>query len=175
MNTENKQTILIVEDQPEAVEVIQSVFREDFIVKIAIGGQSALNAVIIEPRPDLILLDIMMPGMDGYEVCRRLKADPITAFIPIVFLTGKDHIMDEAKAFMLGCVDFIMKPIDPIILEMRVRAHLRHHAWWLQREASLIAHIERLENSMEIEGGSDFIDSWLNKREKQRQTRLEDT
>jgi putative two-component system response regulator len=92
--------------------------------KVATNGQRALQIAFAEPHPDLILLDIMMPGMDGYEVCRQLQANPATAAIPIIFLTAKSQDEDETMGFELGAVDYITKPITPAILMARVQTHI---------------------------------------------------
>jgi len=93
-------------------------------VKLANGGERALKLAALEPQPDLILLDIMMPGMDGYEVCQRLKTNPQTRHIPVVFLTAKAEAEDEKKGLELGAVDYITKPISPAIVLARVKIHL---------------------------------------------------
>ncbi len=119
-----KQTILAVDDTPENLQLIHGLLKDDYRVKIANRGEAALKIAATLPMPDLILLDIMMPEMDGYEVCRRLKADQITAEIPVIFLTAKVEIEDEEKGFDVGAVDYIAKPISPPILKARVRTHL---------------------------------------------------
>lgn len=119
-----KQTILAVDDAPEVLEVICGVLDNDWQVKIAINGDEALRIASTLPAPDLILLDVMMSGMDGYEVCTRLKANQITAHIPVIFLTSKVGQEDEEKGFDVGAVDYITKPISPPILKARVRTHL---------------------------------------------------
>jgi serine phosphatase RsbU (regulator of sigma subunit) len=91
---------------------------------VANSGERALKLAVAEPKPDLVLLDIMMPGMDGYEVCRRLKADAATREIPVIFLTAKTQVEDESRGFEVGCVDYITKPISPPIVLARVRTHL---------------------------------------------------
>ncbi len=93
-------------------------------VKVANSGEKALKIAVSEPPPDLILLDIMMPGMDGYEVCWRLKHHHNTLNIPVIFLTCKTEVEDEKKGLELGAVDFILKPISPDIVMARVKTHL---------------------------------------------------
>ena len=119
-----KQTILAVDDTPENLQLIHGLLKDDYRLKIANRGEAALKIAATLPVPDLILLDIMMPEMDGYEVCKRLKADHITADIPVIFLTAKVEIEDEEKGFEVGAVDYITKPISPPILKARVRTHL---------------------------------------------------
>lgn len=116
-------TVLVVDDTPENLAVVNSLLRGLYKVKIASDGEQSLS-IARSAQPDLILLDIMMPGLDGYEVCRRLKGDPLTADIPVIFLTAKSHEDGEQLGFDLGAVDYITKPISPPLLLARVRAQL---------------------------------------------------
>lgn len=118
-----KTTILAVDDSPANIDVVKEVLSPDYQIKAAVDGKTALK-VVEQKRPDLILLDIIMPDMDGYEVCRRIKADPATRDIPVIFLTVKDQDTDEAFGLALGAVDYIIKPISPAILKERVKTHL---------------------------------------------------
>jgi response regulator RpfG family c-di-GMP phosphodiesterase len=120
----NKATILVVDDTPDNLTVMSNLLKDDYRVKIATGGETALKIVASAWPPDLILLDIMMPGMDGYEVCRRLKRDPKTMSIPVIFLTAKADVEDEKKGLELGAIDYITKPISPPIVMARVKNHL---------------------------------------------------
>ena len=122
--TTTKPTILVVDDTPENITLICSLLGDFYKNKVATGGEKALRIARSEPHPDLILLDIMMPEMDGYEVCRQLKADPATQHIPVIFLTAKTQEEDEAKGFKLGAVDYITKPIVASVLIARVHTHL---------------------------------------------------
>jgi putative two-component system response regulator len=124
-NNEPKQTVLVVDDTPDNLSLITSLLKDLYRVKISTTGNKALQIAFSNEPPDLILLDIMMPEMDGYEVCRHLKSDPQTTEIPVIFLTAKSEIEDELKGFGLGAVDFITKPISPPIVLARVRTHLR--------------------------------------------------
>ena len=119
-----KSTILVVDDTPDNITLLCSLLGEEYKNKVATNGVKALKIARAEPHPDLILLDIMMPEMDGYEVCRQLKADPATEHIPVIFLTAKTQEGDETKGFELGAVDYITKPIVPPILMARVHTHL---------------------------------------------------
>src|SRR5436189_4607286 len=119
-----KQTILVVDDTPENLQLVHGLLKDDYRVKVAKRGEAALKIAATLPVPDLILLDIMMPVMEGYEVCKKLKADPVTAEIPVIFLTAKVEIEDEEQGFAVGAVDYITKPISPPILKARVRTHL---------------------------------------------------
>jgi PleD family two-component response regulator len=120
-----KNVILTVDDAPDNLALISELLKESFQIKVATNGKDALHIAFSSDPPDLILLDIMMPGMDGYEVCRQLKSDPQTSDIPVIFLTTKSEVADEEKGFELGAVDYITKPISPPILLARVRTHLR--------------------------------------------------
>jgi len=109
--TVDKSVILAVDDTPENLDVVKGALGTDYIIRAAINGRIALK-IAEKQLPDLILLDIMMPEMDGYEVCQKLKSDTRTASIPVVFLTGSHDESSQEKAFELGAVDFITKPID---------------------------------------------------------------
>jgi putative two-component system response regulator len=119
-----KPVVLIVDDTPENLTIMNGLLKETYRTKVANSGERALKLATAEPQPDLVLLDIMMPGMDGYEVCRRLKADAATRDIPVIFLTAKSEVEDESRGFEVGCVDYITKPISPPIVLARVRTHL---------------------------------------------------
>ena len=103
--------LLLVDDQPINLTVLVELFKNDYKLAVAKTGDQALQRVADTPRPDLILLDIMMPGMDGYEVCRRLKAEETTRDIPVIFVTAMGEASDETKGLELGAVDYITKPI----------------------------------------------------------------
>ena len=108
--------ILVVDDTPENVDVLASILREHYQIKVALNGAKALSIAQAYPPPDLILLDVMMPEMDGYEVSRRLRDDPRTSDIPVIFVTAKTEVEDETKGFEHGAVDYITKPISPAIV-----------------------------------------------------------
>ena len=124
MENSDKQIILIVDDIPENLDVLSSVLRSRYKVKAALNGERALKIAAGSQPPDLILLDIMMPEMDGYEVCRRLKDNPATAKIPVIFVTAKNQEEDETKGLALGAVDYMTKPISPPLVLARVQTHL---------------------------------------------------
>ncbi len=124
-DTKYKSTILVVDDVPQNLALLGDLLEDAYRVKFANNGEKALRIAASDDPPDIILLDIVMPEMDGFEVCRRLKADPATAAIPIVFVTSKTEIEAEAQGFSLGAVDYISKPVSPPILRARVRTHLR--------------------------------------------------
>lgn len=115
--------ILLVDDQVTNLQVLRHILQADYRLLIATDGPRALQ-IARQQRPDLILQDIMMPGMDGYEVCRALKQDPQTAHIPLIFVTALSDARDEAQGFDAGAVDYITKPVSPPIVRARVRTHL---------------------------------------------------
>lgn len=116
-------TILIVDDEPQVIDLVCTVLTGDHDILFALDGQRALDLAIGE-SPDLILLDVTMPGRDGFEVCRALKQHPDTASIPVIFVTGRIDPEDETKGLEIGAVDYVSKPINPAILRARVRNHL---------------------------------------------------
>lgn len=120
---DGKPVILAVDDTPENLDTVKSILVPNYVVKAAINGMVALKIAGRQP-PDLILLDIMMPGMDGYEVCRQLKSDDSTAQIPVIFLSGEQDSSSKSKGLELGAVDFVTKPIDPVILKASIREQL---------------------------------------------------
>lgn len=125
--------ILIVDDERYNIKVLTDLLREDHKIMAAKTGEQALNAAQGPNQPDLILLDIMMQGLDGYEVCKRLKADSRTMHIPVIFITALDTSDDEAKGFEVGAVDYITKPFKPVIVKARVRTHIQ-----LKRKTDLL-------------------------------------
>lgn len=116
-------TVLIVDDVPTNIEVLAGALKDEYAIKVAISGRKALEIAHAFPV-DIILLDIMMPVMDGYETCRQLKADPRTAHVPIIFLSAKDAVDDIVGGLRLGAVDYVSKPADPTILKARIATHL---------------------------------------------------
>jgi putative two-component system response regulator len=119
-----KPTILVVDDTPENIEILAGTLKSDYKIKVANNGKTALKIAQKMPMPDLILLDVMMPEMDGYEVCERLKSQPNTAQIPVIFVTAKISPEDEINGLQVGAVDYITKPINPKIALQRVATHL---------------------------------------------------
>jgi sigma-B regulation protein RsbU (phosphoserine phosphatase) len=122
--TDEKKLVLIVDDAPANLQMMRSILKDDFKIRVATSGAKALDLVKAEPHPDLILLDVMMPEMDGYEVCGLLKATPEAKDIPVIFLTGKTEADDETKGFQVGAVDYIHKPFSPAVVKARVHTHL---------------------------------------------------
>ncbi len=117
----NKRVILLVDDVPVNMHALAHLLKNDYILKVAISGARALELVHLEPMPDLILLDVKMPGMDGYEVLENLKNDYKTKDIPVIFVTGNSNIEDEERGLSSGAVDYITKPIRPIIVKSRIK------------------------------------------------------
>lgn len=124
MTGSDRKLILIVDDTPTNVSIVSGVLKDQYRTKVATNGEKALAIANGPEKPDLILLDVMMPGMDGYEVCRRLKTAPETVEIPIIFLTAKTDTGDEEKGFEVGAVDYIHKPFSPPIVLARVKTQL---------------------------------------------------
>ena len=120
----NKQTILIVDDEPANLKLLQKILEPEFQVRVALNGKQALERVLVEPLPSIVLLDIMMPDMDGYEVCKKIKANEKSARIPVLFLTAIGKEENEAKGFEVGAVDYIQKPVSIHVVLARVKTHL---------------------------------------------------
>ncbi|PIE89673.1 MAG: two-component system response regulator [Acidobacteria bacterium] len=117
------QTLLLVDDTPENIDVLKGILSSSYKLKVALHGKRAIEIATSAP-PDLILLDIMMPEMDGYEVCRILKSNHKTQNIPIIFVTAKSEETDEFKGFNAGAVDYIRKPVSPVLVKARIKTHL---------------------------------------------------
>ena len=152
----HEMTILVVDDTPFNLTLMSAVLKKHYNVTEASSGPAALAMVRSGALPDLILLDIMMPGMDGYEVCRQLKADPATANVPVIFLTANVSSDDEEKGFELGAVDYITKPIRQRVVLARIRTHLqlKASADFLEDKAAFLEH-EVARRSREIEAIQD--------------------
>jgi putative two-component system response regulator len=149
-------TVLVVDDTPANLSLLSHLLKDQYRIKVANNGIKALELANAAP-PDLVLLDIMMPEMDGYEVCRRLKAEEATRSVPVIFLTAKTETEDEELGFSLGAVDFIHKPISPPIVAVRVKTHLEIKSWhdflqnqnaWLQQQVEKrLTEINRLQDA----------------------------
>ncbi|MFT7366100.1 MAG: sigma-B regulation protein RsbU (phosphoserine phosphatase) [Marinobacter psychrophilus] len=152
MDEQSKPVILAVDDTPENLDVVRGLLAPEYQVKMAPSGKIALK-IAESQQPDLILLDIMMPDMDGYEVCRRLKRNPITADIPVIFLTAKGETADEAEGFEIGAADYIHKPVNPPILKARVKTHLalKQNMDALQQTTAALAQAkEKMEKELNV-------------------------
>jgi len=125
MSLNFKPTILIIDDSPDVINLISGLLKNSYKVKAATCGEKGLKIAQNDNAIDLILLDIMMPGLSGYEVCEQLKADVNTADIPVIFITAMSNLDDELKGLNLGAVDYISKPISPAILLARVENYLK--------------------------------------------------
>src|SRR6516225_9060149 len=146
MTKAEKRTLLLVDDDSENLRIVNSILGDDYRIRVATNGLKALELAKVEPSPRLILLDVIMPYMDGYEVCSQLKADPKTRDIPVIFLTGKTDVADETRGFQVGAVDYIHKPSSPPIVTARVQTHL------MLRDAreTVARQLETLSNELEL-------------------------
>ena len=122
--TPEQKLILVVDDTPLNISVVTGALKDTYRTKIATSGAKALAIAAAEEKPDLILLDVMMPEMDGYEVCCRLKGNPMTREIPVIFLTAQTEVEDETRGFQVGAVDYVHKPFSPAVVKARVHTHL---------------------------------------------------
>ncbi|MEO5368309.1 MAG: response regulator [Magnetococcus sp. WYHC-3] len=139
-------TILVVDDIPENIDVLNGILRPYYRVKVALNGERALTIIDKSP-PDLILLDIMMPVMDGYEVCRILKSREGVRDIPVIFVTARNEIEDETLGFEVGAADYITKPISPPLVLSRVRTHLALRTQHQSLERQVQQRTEELERT----------------------------
>ena len=117
--------VLVVDDEPTNIQIIKELLKDQYSMRVANSGHKALKIVESNPNIDLVLLDIMMPEMDGYQVCQALKESSLTASVPVIFLSAKNQTDDMTRGFELGAVDYITKPIDPPLLKARVKTHIR--------------------------------------------------
>ncbi|WNC67462.1 two-component system response regulator [Thalassotalea nanhaiensis] len=140
-------TVLVVDDNSDNIDVLNGILRPFYKVKAALNGELALKIANSKHKPDLILLDVMMPGMDGHEVCRRLKASPITSDIPVIFVTAKSEIEDEQIGFALGAVDYITKPVSVPIVQARVKTQIALYNQQRELENKVKARTKELENT----------------------------
>jgi CheY-like chemotaxis protein len=145
---QKKPKVLIVDDAPENIRVLMGTLKDQYAIVAALNGEKALKMAVAAPQPDVILLDIMMPGMDGFEVCKRLKADRATRDIPVIFLSALDDTSNKVKGFSVGAVDYISKPFQPEEVHVRVNTHLtmnRLKQNLAEKNQELQVHSERLE------------------------------
>ncbi len=119
-----KPTLLVADDTPDNIQIIHGILSDKYTIRAATSGTKALQLAATYPLPELILLDVMMPEMDGLETCRRLKADPVTKDIPVIFVSAKTDSGDEQLGFELGAVDYISKPVNPALLKVRCQTHI---------------------------------------------------
>ena len=142
MNSDEQQTILVVDDEPANIQALGSLLKDEYRIRVANSGEKALTILQDgpQPHPDLILLDVKMPGIDGYEVCRRIKEDPNSSDIPVIFVTAMNAAGDEEQGLNLGAVDYIAKPFNRAIVRARVHTHMS-----LKRKTDLLEQIALLD------------------------------
>lgn len=150
-------TVLVVDDVPENLQLLAEMLRNDYRVKVAANGERALQLCQTESAPDLVLLDIMMPGMDGFEVAKRLRAHPASEHIPVIFVTALDADDVRRRAMELGAIDFVNKPVEPDQLLLRIRNFMRYVEMRRQMQAEVDAMLERakLEDDASLVAGQD--------------------
>jgi phosphoserine phosphatase RsbU/P len=148
---DDKKTVLVVDDAPANIHVVNEILRDTYKVRVATNGAKGLELANATPGPDLILLDVIMPGIDGYEVCSRLKASPATRDIPVIFLTGQTETSDETKGFEVGAVDYIHKPFSPAVVAARVQTHLALRETRGQLERQLEAIRSEMDSARQIQ------------------------
>lgn len=148
---DQRKTVLVVDDAPANIQVVTSILKDIYKIRVATNGAKALALAKDAPFPDLVLLDVMMPQMDGYEVCTRLKADPETRDIPVIFLTGQTEIEDETRGFEVGAVDYIHKPFSPAVVKARVHTHLVLRGIREQLAQQLLTIQKELETARQIQ------------------------
>jgi phosphoserine phosphatase RsbU/P len=148
---DQKKTLLLVDDAPANIQIVNSILKELYKIRIATSGAKALELAKISPLPDLVLLDVVMPDMDGYEVCTQLKLDPETREIPVIFLTGQTHVEEETRGFAVGAVDYIHKPFSPAIVKARVQTHLALREIRKQLAGQLLTIQKELETARTIQ------------------------
>ncbi len=153
--TEQKSRILIVDDERLNITVLAALLEDEYEIIVAKNGTQALQRAQAEQKPDLILLDVVMPDMDGYEVCQQLKADPHTQHIPIIFITVKSTVEEEARGLEMGAVDYIVKPFSPAIAKARVANHIE-----LKRQRDLLQHLNITDGLTGI-GNRRYFDGYL--------------
>ena len=148
-NASREQTLLIVDDEPSNIQLLMELLSFDHKILVANNGEKALKIAAADKRPDLILLDVVMPEMDGYEVCRQLKANEATKDIPVIFITARGSEDDQAKGFELGAVDYITKPFSNVVIKARLRTHLGlkqksdFFEWMLKERTQELQNMER--------------------------------
>lgn len=143
----SSQTVLIIDDTPDNIDVITGILRPFYKIRAALTGERGLVIARAKPAPDIILLDVMMPDMDGYEVLRRLQADPLTKPIPVIIISALSEQEDEYKGLELGAVDYITKPVGPRIVEARIKTHLALHRQNIDLERKVHERTEELQRT----------------------------
>lgn len=153
----DKICILIVDDAPENIDILRSILGDQYKLKVALNGEKALEIAKGTPKPDLILLDVIMPGIDGYEVCKILKSNPETKGISIIFQTSKSAPLDEQRAFELGATDYITKPFVPEVVKSRINTRIS----LLEEKKNLNLKIKTLEDLKIVLKSEDEIEQLI--------------
>src|SRR5277367_458390 len=148
---DQKKTVLLVDDAPANIKIVKSILKDLYEIRATTSGRKALELAKATPRPDLILLDVMMPEMDGYEVCTQLKLDLETRDIPVIFLTGQTRVDEETRGFEVGAVDYIHKPFSPAVVKARVQTHLMLRGIREQLAQQLLTIQKELETARQIQ------------------------
>ncbi len=146
---EKPNRILIVDDEKFNIKVLTEFLQSDYKIMVAKTGEQALKAIKSQTPPDLVLLDIIMPEMDGYEICKKIKTDPKSKHIPVIFVTAVSEAMDAAKGFDLGAVDYITKPFNPVTVKARVNTHIQLYTAMRDLKTAL-AQVEQLSGLLPI-------------------------
>src|SRR3984885_11132098 len=146
-----KKLVLVVDDAPANLQIVHSILKQDFKILVATSGAKALELASNDPQPELILLDVEMPEMNGYEVCAILKSKPETRDIPVIFLTRKTDVEDETRGFEVGAVDYIHKPFSPAVVKARVHTHLLLRGIREQLAQQLLSIQKELETARQIQ------------------------
>ncbi len=150
-HADQKKTVLLVDDAPDNIQIVNSILKDIYRIRIATNGTQALTLAKVTPPPDIILLDVLMPDMDGYEVCTQLKLGPETRDIPVIFLTGQIHVDEETRGFDVGAVDYIHKPFSPAVVKARVQTHLVLRGIREQLAQQLLTIQKELETARQIQ------------------------
>lgn len=132
-----KQTVLIVDDEPGNIRILSELLHAEYNILAATEGETALQIARSGHPPDLVLLDVVMPGTDGYEVCKKLKKDDRTKNIPVIFITVLGDEQAETKGFELGAIDYVTKPFSPVVVKARIKTHLERQQLIRDLQASL--------------------------------------
>jgi sigma-B regulation protein RsbU (phosphoserine phosphatase) len=148
---DQKKTVLLVDDAPANIKIVKSILKDLYEIRATTSGRKALELAKENPAPDLILMDVLMPEMDGYEVCTQLKLGLETRDIPVIFLTGQTHVDEETRGFEVGAVDYIHKPFSPAVVKARVQTHLALRAIRELFAQQLLAIQKELETARQIQ------------------------
>ena len=151
-----KRRILVVDDDSISAQMLKYLLQEEYDVIVSDNGQAALSIAQSDPQPDLILLDVQMPDLSGYDVCRKLRDEVATKKIPVIFITGKDSESDEMAGFEAGAVDYVTKPFHPVLIKARMRIHLE-----LKNQRDILENISALDGLTGIANRRRFDDSLL--------------